>query len=91
MSSLLRVSQFSSADQLADALTKPLSRTRLKLLMDKIGVTTSAPSVGGIYIIGYICTSYISLCPILNSYTYFLVIQLCIYIYISDSIVNKIH
>lgn len=40
----LRVSHVSSADQLADALTKPLSRPRLHMLMAKIGVTSGAPS-----------------------------------------------
>lgn len=42
--STLRVSHVSSSDQLADALTKPLSRTRLSYLMVKIGVTGRAPS-----------------------------------------------
>ncbi|KAK0595375.1 hypothetical protein LWI29_006006 [Acer saccharum] len=35
----LRVSHVSSADQLADSLTKPLSRTRFALLRSKIGVS----------------------------------------------------
>ena len=35
----LRVSHVASADQLADSLTKPLSRTRFSLLRSKIGVS----------------------------------------------------
>ena len=35
----LRVSHVASADQLADSLTKPLSRTRFALLRSKIGVS----------------------------------------------------
>lgn len=40
----LRVSHVSSADQLADALTKPLSRHRLRDLSGKIGVIIEAPT-----------------------------------------------
>ena len=40
----LRVSHVSSADQLADALTKPLSSYRLRDLSLKISVSTRAPS-----------------------------------------------
>lgn len=40
----LRVAHVSSADQLADALTKHLSRPRLLLLMSKIGVSSGPPS-----------------------------------------------
>ena len=39
-----RVSHVSSADQLADALAKPLSRYRLQDISLKIGVSTGAPS-----------------------------------------------
>ena len=38
-SGTLRVSHVASADQLADSLTKPLSRTRFSLLRSKIGVS----------------------------------------------------
>ena len=40
----LRVSHVSTKDQLADALTKPLSRSRFNELMDKIGVRKLPPS-----------------------------------------------
>ncbi|XP_073138449.1 uncharacterized protein [Henckelia pumila] len=40
----LRVSHVSSADQLADALTKPLSSARLRQLIHKIGVSLEPPS-----------------------------------------------
>ena len=43
-SSKLRVVHVSSGDQLADALTKPLSRSRLFFLCNKIGVITDTPS-----------------------------------------------
>ena len=43
-SSALRVVHVSSGDQLADALTKSLSRPRLLDLCDKIGVTASKPT-----------------------------------------------
>lgn len=43
-SGALRVSHVSSQDQLADALTKPLSRQRLLFLKDKIGLLYSHPS-----------------------------------------------
>ena len=47
-SSVLRVTHVSSADQLADALTKPLPRSRLQEFRVKIGVSFGAPSLGGI-------------------------------------------
>ena len=40
----LRVVYFSAGGQLADALTKPLSRSHLFLLCNKIGVISSTPS-----------------------------------------------
>lgn len=40
----LRVSHVSSKDQLADGLTKPLTRNRFGMLFTKIGITTRAPS-----------------------------------------------
>lgn len=40
---LLRVSHVNTKDQLADALTKPLPRTRFLELCDKIGVATTPP------------------------------------------------
>ena len=40
----LRVSQLSTKDQLADALTKPLPRSRFLELMHKIGITLVLPS-----------------------------------------------
>ncbi|RVW33034.1 hypothetical protein CK203_101231 [Vitis vinifera] len=40
----LRVTHVSSADQLADALTKPLPRSRFQELRVKIGVSSEAPS-----------------------------------------------
>lgn len=43
-SGALRISHVSSQDQLADALTKPLSRQRLWFLKDKIGLLDSRPS-----------------------------------------------
>ena len=44
----LRVAHVSSEDQLADALTKPLPRTRFQILKSKIGLSDRAPSSGGI-------------------------------------------
>lgn len=41
---LLRVAHVNKKDQLADALTKPLTRSRFIELIDKIGVTTVPPS-----------------------------------------------
>lgn len=41
---ILRVSHISSADQLADALTKPLPRTRFRDLAVKIGLSSGRPS-----------------------------------------------
>lgn len=41
---ILRVAHVSSKDQLADGLTKPLSRTRFQELRNKIGVTGLPPS-----------------------------------------------
>ena len=38
----LRVTHVSSKDQLADGLTKPLSRTRFGTLFTKIGITNHA-------------------------------------------------
>ena len=43
-SGALRVSHVSSHDQLADALTKPLSRQRLLFMKDKIGLVNTHPS-----------------------------------------------
>lgn len=43
-SGVLRVSHITTADQLADALTKPLPRARFLDLPVKIGVTSGAPS-----------------------------------------------
>ena len=40
----LRVSHVSSTDQLADALTKPLSRPLFQSLKDKIGLSCRGPS-----------------------------------------------
>lgn len=40
----LRVAHVSSSDQLAGALTKPLSRTRFQTLKTKIGISYRAPS-----------------------------------------------
>lgn len=40
----LRVSHVSSKDQLADGLTKPLTRNRFGMLFTKIGITNRAPS-----------------------------------------------
>ena len=40
----LRVSHLSTKDQLADALTKPLPRSRFLELMHKIGITLVLPS-----------------------------------------------
>ena len=44
----LQVTHVSSADQLADALAKPLARARFLDLKSKIGVLSQAPSCGGI-------------------------------------------
>ncbi len=41
---ILRVVHVSSADQLADALTKPLHRIRFQDLKSKIGLLSRAPS-----------------------------------------------
>lgn len=46
---LLRVAHVSTRDQLADGLTKPLSRTRFQELRSKIGVTSPPPSLGGVW------------------------------------------
>ena len=43
-SGALRVAHVSTKDQLADALTKPLSRARFQELFGKIGVTQVPPS-----------------------------------------------
>lgn len=43
-SAQVRVAHVASADQLADALTKALSRPHLRRLMSKIGVTDGSPS-----------------------------------------------
>ena len=43
---ILRVSQGSTHDQLADSLTKPLRRTRFQALRSKIGVQTLPPFEG---------------------------------------------
>ena len=47
-SGALRVTHVSSADQLVDALTKPLPRSRFQELRVKIGVSSGAPFLGGI-------------------------------------------
>ncbi|KAG7589765.1 GAG-pre-integrase domain [Arabidopsis suecica] len=44
-SNKLRVSHITSADQLADALTKPLPRTRFHYLATKIGLSTYVPTI----------------------------------------------
>lgn len=44
----LRVVHVSTKDQLADALTKPLSRSPFRTQSDKIGVAKTPPSSGGI-------------------------------------------
>lgn len=46
----LRVSHISSADQLADALTKPLPRTRFVEFTSKIGLSSQRPSCGGVLV-----------------------------------------
>jgi hypothetical protein len=43
----LRVAHISTKDQLADILTKPLSRARFSLLRDKIGITNGDPILRG--------------------------------------------
>ena len=43
----LRVTHVPSGDQLADALTKPLTRTRLELLMSKIGLSHQSSVLRG--------------------------------------------
>jgi hypothetical protein len=43
----LRVAHISTRDQLADILTKPLSRARFSLLRDKIGITNGDPILRG--------------------------------------------
>lgn len=40
----LRVAHVNTRDQLADALTKPLTRARFMELRNKIGVSSPAPS-----------------------------------------------
>lgn len=45
---ILRVAHVNTKDQLADALTKPLHRSRFTELRDKIGVSTVPPSCGGV-------------------------------------------
>lgn len=40
----LRVTHVSSADQLADLLTKPLSTSKFQLFRDKIGLSDRGPS-----------------------------------------------
>lgn len=47
-SGALRVSHVSTKDQLADALTKPLSRARFLELYSKIGVSPAPPSCRGV-------------------------------------------
>ena len=44
----LRVSHVSTHDQLADALTKPLARSKFNHACSKIGVTQAPPSCGGV-------------------------------------------
>lgn len=44
---LLRVTHVSSMDQLADALTKPLPRTRFHGLLNKIGLTSRSSNLRG--------------------------------------------
>lgn len=44
----LRVSHVSTHDQLLDALTKPLSRSRFQVARSKIGVTPVSPSYGNV-------------------------------------------
>lgn len=46
-SGALRVAHVSTKYQLADALTKPLPRTRFQELFSKIGVRKQPPSCGG--------------------------------------------
>jgi len=43
----LRVSHVATADQLADALTKPLSRQRLSFLLSKIGISNGSTILRG--------------------------------------------
>jgi len=43
----LRVSYVATADQLADALTKPLSRQRLSFLLSKIGISNKSTILRG--------------------------------------------
>lgn len=45
---LLRVAHVNTRDQLADALTKPLPRTKFIELRDMIQVSTAPPSGGGV-------------------------------------------
>ncbi|CAA7017709.1 unnamed protein product [Microthlaspi erraticum] len=47
-SGAMRVTHVSTKDQLADALTKPLSRARFHELYSKIGVSKAPPSCGGV-------------------------------------------
>lgn len=44
----LRVSHVSTRDQLADALIKPLARSKVNQTCSKIGVTAPPPSCGGV-------------------------------------------
>jgi hypothetical protein len=43
----VQVSHISTRDQLADILTKPLSRTQFTLIRDKMGVTDGNPILRG--------------------------------------------
>jgi hypothetical protein len=43
----LRVSHVATADQLADALTKPLSRQHLSFLLSKIGISNESTILRG--------------------------------------------
>ena len=47
-SGALHVTHVSSTDQLVNALTKPLSQSRFQELRVKIGISSRAPSWGGI-------------------------------------------
>lgn len=43
----LRVTHVSAGDQLADALTKPLPRSKFDMLLSKIGLTVRSPILRG--------------------------------------------